>query len=516
MSFTLIRCKDAWSSNYRYIESDIAPLEQIPTPKHYDASSGFFYPAGDYYRSAGRGEGDFIYFNLYFAEEPTITQYTMGHNMSGAPSYDSNLGLWVWRQNTSFGLGSNWTDQSAPITSDFGEHFYSYLQSGVTRQMYIDYIMLPYTPTYNWQSVPSIIGKNGILSLSTINDSAINNGNPVTGATSDTFYSTEDSKVEELVTYATPIDSSKLESFTCIYQATLPFTALKLLVKKNSAPQDEEDADLVINLPNPTLSTGIDEYTATNLDPLTNYFCVVQVSDSGGHYKYSDPAEVRTGFMDRNFDYTGAIQTFTAPKTGIYQLETWGAQGGDATDGTNTARGGYGAYAYGEMLLQQGETIYINVGGQNGYGGGGVMPYINPDYILESANSQIAEVVFEGYNIHRVFYKTNSGFSCALMLYIDNYVGCVLLSNESASSVYYKAIDDGSVEYTNNAYFTINYRGQVWYMSKTGLFAVNAYGTWDYPVLHISAVDYPSMTSGVYDEAEITQFLDLAFEVLGQ
>ena len=72
-----------------------------------------------------------------------------------------------------------------------------------------------------------------------------------------------------------------------------------------------------------------------------------------------------------NFDYTGQIQTFTAPKTGIYSLETWGAQGGDATDGTNTARGGYGAYAYGEVLLQQGETIYINVGGQNGYGGGG-------------------------------------------------------------------------------------------------------------------------------------------------
>lgn len=73
-----------------------------------------------------------------------------------------------------------------------------------------------------------------------------------------------------------------------------------------------------------------------------------------------------------DFNYTGAIQTFTAPKTGIYQLETWGAQGENATDGTLTARGGYGAYATGEVSLTQGDTLYINVGGQNGYGGGGL------------------------------------------------------------------------------------------------------------------------------------------------
>ena len=74
-----------------------------------------------------------------------------------------------------------------------------------------------------------------------------------------------------------------------------------------------------------------------------------------------------------NFDYTGEIQEFTAPKTGIYSLETWGSQGGNASDGTNSARGGYGAYAYGEVLLTQGDKLYINVGGQNGYGGGGLL-----------------------------------------------------------------------------------------------------------------------------------------------
>ena len=79
------------------------------------------------------------------------------------------------------------------------------------------------------------------------------------------------------------------------------------------------------------------------------------------------------------FQYTGEIQTFTAPRTGIYQLETWGAQGGNAEDSENelVARGGYGAYAVGEVLLTQGDTLYIGVGGQNGYNGGG--NYVPPN-----------------------------------------------------------------------------------------------------------------------------------------
>ena len=83
--------------------------------------------------------------------------------------------------------------------------------------------------------------------------------------------------------------------------------------------------------------------------------------------------------IDQDYTYTGEIQTFTAPKTGIYSLETWGAQGGNASDGTNSARGGYGAYAYGEVLLNQGDTLYIGVGGQNGWNGGGriVKPLLN-------------------------------------------------------------------------------------------------------------------------------------------
>lgn len=44
-------------------------------------------------------------------------------------------------------------------------------------------------PTYNWQSVPTITGKNGILSLATIKEDAINNGDPVSNAVIDAFSS---------------------------------------------------------------------------------------------------------------------------------------------------------------------------------------------------------------------------------------------------------------------------------------------------------------------------------------
>lgn len=59
-----------------------------------------------------------------------------------------------------------------------------------------------------------------------------------------------------------------------------------------------------------------------------------------------------------NFDYTGSMQTFTVPVTGNYQIELWGAGGGN--DVTN--RGGRGAYTKGTITLNAGEKLYVFVG----------------------------------------------------------------------------------------------------------------------------------------------------------
>lgn len=81
-----------------------------------------------------------------------------------------------------------------------------------------------------------------------------------------------------------------------------------------------------------------------------------------------------------DFYYTGDIQTFTAPENGTYTLEVWGAQGGSPS---NDVHGGYGGYSVGDIYLNEGDTIYICVGGAGGnestdpaaYNGGGLANY---------------------------------------------------------------------------------------------------------------------------------------------
>ena len=78
--------------------------------------------------------------------------------------------------------------------------------------------------------------------------------------------------------------------------------------------------------------------------------------------------------VNNAYDYTGNVQTFIAPITGVYKLEVWGAQGAD--------NGGYGGYSTGEIELQKDQTLYIYEGGagskysgytpgSGGYNGGG-------------------------------------------------------------------------------------------------------------------------------------------------
>ena len=80
-----------------------------------------------------------------------------------------------------------------------------------------------------------------------------------------------------------------------------------------------------------------------------------------------------------NFGCSGKTETFTAPKTGLYYIQSYGGSGGN---NTNAANYGGGGYANGEIVLKQGDTLYITVGGKGiisssegtvpgGYNGGG-------------------------------------------------------------------------------------------------------------------------------------------------
>lgn len=67
-----------------------------------------------------------------------------------------------------------------------------------------------------------------------------------------------------------------------------------------------------------------------------------------------------------SFDYTGSVQTFTAPKTGTYKLETWGASSGYTLNNNVNEHDliGYGGYSIGTITIQENSSIYISVGGQ--------------------------------------------------------------------------------------------------------------------------------------------------------
>lgn len=70
----------------------------------------------------------------------------------------------------------------------------------------------------------------------------------------------------------------------------------------------------------------------------------------------------------QSFNYTGGMQEFIVPISGIYKLEVYGAQGGQ----TN---GGKGGKSVGYKYLKKGDVLYICVGNRGGsgsaYNGGG-------------------------------------------------------------------------------------------------------------------------------------------------
>ena len=82
-----------------------------------------------------------------------------------------------------------------------------------------------------------------------------------------------------------------------------------------------------------------------------------------------------------DFDYTGGEQTFTAPVSGTYKLETWGAQGGNNSYSLDDGYG-KGGYSVGYIKIEKSDILYIFVGGAGqstsdssggigGYNGGG-------------------------------------------------------------------------------------------------------------------------------------------------
>ena len=79
-----------------------------------------------------------------------------------------------------------------------------------------------------------------------------------------------------------------------------------------------------------------------------------------------------------NYDFLQSSEdlynSFIASETGYYKFEAWGAQGGDTVSGSG-ASGGHGGYTSGILYLNKNASLYVYVGGKNGYNGGGNKGY---------------------------------------------------------------------------------------------------------------------------------------------
>lgn len=82
---------------------------------------------------------------------------------------------------------------------------------------------------------------------------------------------------------------------------------------------------------------------------------------------------------DKTYNYTGGVQSFTAPATGTYTITAHGGSGSTGSGGSGSngpydqgyatalyTDGGYGGTVVAKLAMTANQTIYIAVGGSGG------------------------------------------------------------------------------------------------------------------------------------------------------
>lgn len=146
---------------------------------------------------------------------------------------------------------------------------------------------LIYNPiTYNWQSVPLISGKNGILqSLSTLVN--INDGNPVSGASASAVNIIPASVVSGMIQTGA---SDVIVSFEIPQLTSGTYDSIKLVGKRGGIPRSKTDGEFI-----ETLSDSDTSKTLTGLTKGYTYWFVIFAEDSKGSSSESDPYSYETG-----------------------------------------------------------------------------------------------------------------------------------------------------------------------------------------------------------------------------
>jgi hypothetical protein len=119
-----------------------------------------------------------------------------------------------------------------------------------------------------------------------------------------------------------------------------------------------------------TYGTGTFNMSPSGLSTTTTYYAVAYATNSGGT-TYGSQVSFNT-LIQTDFSYTGSQQTFIVP-AGVTSLNVsvYGASGQTSINGGSDGAPGKGGLVVTTLSVTQGTTIYIYVGGQANWNGGG-------------------------------------------------------------------------------------------------------------------------------------------------
>ena len=94
--------------------------------------------------------------------------------------------------------------------------------------------------------------------------------------------------------------------------------------------------------------------------------CSINVPSAAGVQSKSITTDADFYYLARVYTYTGRVESFTAPVSGEYKMECWGAQGGYTVHNNLYGYGGKGGYAVGNFLISINQVVFVVVGGKGG------------------------------------------------------------------------------------------------------------------------------------------------------
>jgi hypothetical protein len=162
------------------------------------------------------------------------------------------------------------------------------------------------------------------------------------------------------------LNKVELETFTDFESNVFEYSLTVGYETKRFEPLIEVDDGITYTISNQELKVGDNlitiEVSGSGLESSTYQFIVTRE-----YAQTVDPNPITT-----NFTYTGNYQEFTAPFSTYYTLEVWGARSGGSHQNSELGVAGRGGYSKGTLFLNEGDKLYIYVGGEGSWCGGRV------------------------------------------------------------------------------------------------------------------------------------------------